>query len=29
MIKTKKLCKSFDGFMALNGLDVNVPKGAV
>ena len=29
MIKTKKLYKSFDGFMALNGLDVNVPKGAV
>ncbi len=29
MIVTKKLCKSFDGFLALNGLDVNVPKGAV
>ena len=29
MIVTKKLCKSFDGFLALNGLDVNVPRGAV
>ena len=29
MIETRKLCKSFDGFRALNELDVKVPKGAV
>ena len=29
MIETRKLCKSFEGFRALNDLDVNVPKGAV
>lgn len=29
MIKVEKLVKSFDGFRALDGLDINVPKGAV
>ncbi len=29
MIETRKLCKSFEGFLALKDLDVNVPKGAV
>jgi len=29
MIKVKELCKSFDGFKALDGLNINVPKGAV
>ena len=29
MIEVKDLHKSFDGFMALQGLNINVPKGAV
>ena len=29
MIETKKLVKTFDGFKALNELDINVPKGSV
>ena len=29
MIEVKDLYKSFDGFMALQGLNINVPKGAV
>ena len=29
MIQVKKLIKSFDGFRALDGLDINVPKAAV
>ena len=29
MIEVRDLYKSFDGFMALNGLNINVPKGAV
>ena len=29
MIKVEKLIKSFDGFRALDGLDINVPRGAV
>jgi len=29
MIRVNKLVKSFDGFKALNELDINVPKGAV
>ena len=29
MIEVKDLYKSFDGFMALKGLNINVPKGAV
>ena len=29
MIKVNQLCKSFDGFKALNNLNINVPKGAV
>ena len=29
MIEVKKLVKTFDGFRALEGLDINVPKGAV
>ena len=29
MIEVKELHKSFDGFMALQGLNINVPKGAV
>lgn len=29
MIEVKKLVKSFDGFRALDGLDINVPRGAV
>ena len=29
MIEVKELYKSFDGFMALKGLNINVPKGAV
>ena len=29
MIETRNLCKSFEGFRALNDLDINVPKGAV
>ena len=29
MIETKKLVKIFDGFKALNELDINVPKGSV
>ena len=29
MIKVKELYKSFDGFQALKGLNINVPKGAV
>jgi len=29
MIRVEKLVKSFDGFRALDGLDINVPKGAV
>lgn len=29
MIEVKKLVKSFDGFRALDALDINVPRGAV
>ena len=29
MIQVKELCKSFDGFPALHGLNIRVPKGAV
>ena len=29
MIQVKKLVKTFEGFRALDGLDINVPKGAV
>ena len=29
MIQVKELIKSFDGFRALDGLDLSVPKGAV
>ncbi len=29
MIKVNQLCKSFDGFKALDNLNINVPKGAV
>ena len=29
MIKVKKLVKTFDGFNALDGLDINVEKGSV
>ena len=29
MIEVKQLVKTFDGFTALNGLDINVPDGAV
>ena len=29
MIEVSDLYKSFDGFQALNGLNINVPKGAV
>ena len=29
MIEVRKLCKSFDGFEALRGLDITVPRGAV
>ena len=29
MIEVKELCKSFDGFEALRGLDIHVPRGAV
>ena len=29
MIQVRQLCKSFDGFPALNGLDIRVPRGAV
>lgn len=29
MIEVKKLVKSFDGFKALDGLDISVPKGSV
>ena len=29
MIEVRELYKSFDGFMALNGLNINVPRGAV
>lgn len=29
MIQVKELCKSFDAFKALNGLNISVPKGAV
>lgn len=29
MVEVKKLVKSFDGFRALDGLDINVPRGAV
>ena len=29
MIQVKELCKSFDGFPALRGLNIRVPKGAV
>ena len=28
-IELRGVCKSFDGFMALDGLNMNVPKGAV
>ena len=29
MIEVRKLCKKFDGFAALDGLDITVPDGAV
>ena len=29
MIQVRELCKSFDGFPALRGLNIRVPKGAV
>lgn len=29
MIQVKELCKSFDAFKALNGLNISVPRGAV
>ena len=29
MIQVNKLIKSFDGFRALDGLNIHVPKGAV
>ena len=29
MIEVKELYKSFDGFQALKGLNIHVPKGAV
>ena len=29
MIQVKEVVKSFDGFRALNGLNISVPKGAI